>query len=74
MYFEKSFFNILMKIIARNAVRSITKTKEFIIDSQWISNVVGKKVESAYLFIRSMYDISGVWTHSTEKENGTFER
>ena len=68
IYFEKSFFKILISIMARNAVKSITSTNELMMESQWISNVVGRKVESAYLFILLTYFISGVWTHSTAKE------
>ncbi len=34
MYFEKSFFSILIKMIAKNAVNNNTNTKELIIDNQ----------------------------------------
>ena len=54
MYLEKSFFKILIKMMAKKAVSNITNTKELMIDSQWISKVVGKNVESAYLFILSL--------------------
>lgn len=47
MYLEKSFFRMRMRMMVRNAVRSKTSTNELMIDSQWISKVVGKKVESA---------------------------
>jgi hypothetical protein len=60
MYLEKSFFKILINMIAKKAVSKRTRTKEFIIDNQWISNVVGRNVESAYRFIRWIYAISGV--------------
>jgi hypothetical protein len=71
MYLEKSFLRILIRIMARKAVSSITSTKELIIDNQWISNVDGRKVESAYRAILCVYDISGVCTHSTEYEKKT---
>ena len=51
IYFEKSFFSILIKMMAKNAVSNSTNTKELMMDSQWISKVVGKNVESAYLAI-----------------------
>mmetsp|Transcript_4959 Transcript_4959/g.11327 ORF Transcript_4959/g.11327 Transcript_4959/m.11327 type:complete len:251 (-) Transcript_4959:163-915(-) len=47
MYLEKSFFRMRIRMMARKAVRSSTSTKEFMMDSQWISKVVGRKVESA---------------------------
>lgn len=60
IYFEKSFFSILIKMIAKNAVSNNTNTKELIMDSQWISNVVGKNVESAYLAILWEYLVFGI--------------
>ncbi len=47
MYFEKSFFRMRIKMIARKAVSSSTSTKELMMESQWISKVVGRKVLSA---------------------------
>ena len=69
MYLEKSFFKIRIRMIVKKAVSNITSTKELIMLSQWISKELGKKVESAYRFILCSYLISGVCTHSTEKEN-----
>lgn len=60
IYFEKSFFSILINMIAKNAVSNNTNTKELIMDSQWISNVVGKNVESAYLAILWEYLVFGM--------------
>jgi hypothetical protein len=47
-------------MIAKNAVNNNTNTKELIIDNQWISNVVGKNVESAYLAILWEYLVFGI--------------
>ena len=71
MYFEKSFFSIRIKMMARKAVSNSTKTNELIIDNQWISKVVGRKVESAYLAILCEYLVLGIWIHSTVYENTT---
>lgn len=59
-YAEKSLFNILMRMIAKKAVRRSTRTNELMIESQWISKVVGRKVESEYLFILSLYVMEGI--------------
>lgn len=47
MYFEKSFLRMRIRITARKTVSNSTSTNELMIDSQWISKVVGRKVLSA---------------------------
>ncbi len=45
----KSFLTMRSKMSARNAVRSNTRMRELMMDSQWISNVYGRKPPSEYL-------------------------
>mmetsp|Transcript_31116 Transcript_31116/g.100260 ORF Transcript_31116/g.100260 Transcript_31116/m.100260 type:complete len:270 (-) Transcript_31116:634-1443(-) len=66
MYREKSFLRTRIMIIVRKAVNKRTKTKELIMESQWISNVPGKKRESWYRDILSVHFRSGRGTQSTE--------
>mmetsp|Transcript_27991 Transcript_27991/g.94268 ORF Transcript_27991/g.94268 Transcript_27991/m.94268 type:complete len:206 (+) Transcript_27991:803-1420(+) len=66
MYREKSFFKTRIMMMVRNAVRSSTKTKELMMESQWISNVPGRNRESWYRDMRWPQTRSGRGTHSTE--------
>jgi hypothetical protein len=46
MYREKSFFKTRNKIMVKNAVNKRTRTQELMMESQWISNELGRKPDS----------------------------
>jgi hypothetical protein len=65
MYREKSFFKTRNRIMVKNAVKRSTRTKELMMDSQWISKEEGKNRDSAYKDMRFFHSSSSS-THSTE--------
>ncbi len=59
-----------IRMMARNAVSSITSTSELMMNSQWISSVAGRKLDCEYTSMRA----SGVTVdscHATEYEKVT---